>query len=47
MENVWKDIRYAFRMLLKNRDFPLIAVLALGLGIGGFPGLPPTQGHFF
>lgn len=34
MENVWKDLRYAFRMLLKNPGFSLVAVLALGLGIG-------------
>ncbi len=34
MGNLLSDVRYGFRMMLKHRSFTLIAVVALGLGIG-------------
>jgi putative ABC transport system permease protein len=34
MHNVWQDLKFAARMLVKNLEFTAVAVLTLALGIG-------------
>src|SRR5262249_19074225 len=34
LEDLWQDLRYGARMLMKNYGFTLAAALCLGLGIG-------------
>src|SRR5919112_1189818 len=35
MDSIWKDLKFAFRNLLKRPGFAAIAVVTLALGIGG------------
>ena len=34
MQELWRNIRYAFRQLNRSRGFAVVAILTLALGIG-------------
>jgi putative ABC transport system permease protein len=34
MRSLWQDLRYGFRILLKQRGFTTVAIIALALGVG-------------
>ena len=37
MENLFRDLRFSFRMLIKSKGFTVVAVLSIALGIGDAP----------
>ena len=47
MERVIQDVRYALRMLLKNRTLTVLAMLTLGLGIGTNTAIFSVMNAFF
>jgi len=34
MDSLIQDVRYAWRMMLKNRGFTLIVIMTMALGVG-------------